>query len=383
MTKRKNQSRAPSAGALFRPFEGGAFKWPDDRTSYSGVVTSKQILTVNPAMFNGGPTTTHNWGVLIYPSMDVPAFQLYHDASGTLQDVNVTGTGYNQAFFPANRSAVRASPGLLRCTGIGARIVYEGTELQRAGRYIAGTMRASSTPVVVPGTGTRLSPLSSLVSTGNWFSQPGDLEQEMLYVTSGRVSDGVFDCVWRPSKVPQYMSLPVQEPFPTNFTTAAGVSPGIGESTMLSSPIGLAGMEAEQAALVLLIEGDQTPVASATGNTYKLEIVWHWEHVPQNPLKTVITLTPSPYDPQALAAILNRLHTMPTGTGTSYASMDTAQPYVSSGSNATQKAIQWVGDNKALKRAAARALDAALQGVAAAAVRRTPARRRITQGVTS
>lgn len=328
MTKRKS-SKQSKAGSLFEPFSPGSFKWPDDRTSLSGSITSRAVLTFTPAKFDANPTTSHNAGLILYPALDVPMLQLMDDINGTLQDVTTAGTNYNNAIFPPNRSTIRASPGLIRCTGLGLRVTYEGTELQRAGRYFAGTMRSSQTPAGVGGTGTRLSGLSALQSNNLFFNTPGGLEQEMLNVTSGRVSDGAFEAVWRPSKVPQYMSLQSTDPWPGNVTVAAGAFPGTGAATLFNSPAGGIGMEVDQTALVFCIEGDTTAANSTTGNPYKLEVVWHWEYIPQNPIKTIVDLTPSPYDPLRLAAVLNRMYLAPTGRGQSFMSMDTAQPYQS------------------------------------------------------
>ena len=202
-----------SAATLYRPFSGGEFKWPDDRTSYSATFSSRQVYTLFNTTIDGVAKTTHSMGLLMFPAVDTPTQVLLSDQNHTLQDVNVPGTLYNGSILVPNRAAIRAAPGLIRCTGMGLRVTYEGTELNRSGRYVAGTLRASQTPRVVTTTGTRLSGLSACTSGNSWYISPTDLEKEMLYTTSGRVNDGVFGAVWRPSKVPQYMSMQTTDPY--------------------------------------------------------------------------------------------------------------------------------------------------------------------------
>jgi hypothetical protein len=302
------------------PFDICGAKWPDALTSQSCTMTSRDRFILIPAIAVG-TSITHNSGLIIYPNPDLGSFIISQlTVAPTLTDLNAAGTAFIQERQPPNRNTLAGSNGLIRCTGLGLRVTYEGTELQRAGKYGAGIIKCDQTPNVIAGTGTLLDPMSTFTQGFANFVTPSDLLENATNVSNARVEDGVFEAHWRPSKIPQYMALNSES---ASLSAVAGVNPPPNVSTPLNQIIGLSGQEAGQSALLFVIEGDTTPVASATGNPYSIDIIWHWEYIPNNPYTTIVDIGPSPYDPLLLARIINNLELGPTARYLSVASNDT------------------------------------------------------------
>lgn len=324
--KRKTQRPRPlvdAAAPIRHPFASSGFKWPDERTSQSTCISSRYRTTLVPT-HETGTNTSHSVGVIITPNPETGLVTLNMPGSSiNLSDTVTVGTAYWSQITAPNLSTIKASPGLIRCTGIGARITYGGTNLQQSGRMAAGIGKHIYTPGVRATTGTKLSYLSTMTSGRNTELAPIDIMENLTNLSTARNPDGVFECHWRPTKVPEYMAVNNAS---VVYTTAAGVSPADNTYTPLNQVPAQQGVEAGQSSLVVVVDGDTTAAASATGNPYFLDVVWHWEYIPMDPLKTVVDIGPSPYDPAMLARIINSLELGPTSYIRS-ATSDTSSSY--------------------------------------------------------
>lgn len=290
---------------ITQPFRQNGRKWPDDRTSASFTFVSRSVYTYFPYGWGAGSSTTHSGGVVIYPS---PHFSLTSlgetsSGSGVLTDLSTTGTARNLAAVD-NLASITAMGGQIRCTGMGIKITYQGTELNRAGRFVAGHPMITQTPVTVSVTGTQLSALSTWNSNNQPSLSVGDIQRNLRNVTTSRVSDGTFEAHWLPSKVPSYMA--VTSSFP-DASVPVTTQPTRNTSTTLNQVAGYEGIEEGQSALVVLIDGDVTPAAASSGNPYGVEAIWHWEFIPDNLYASIVEPTPSPFNPMELALVLNSI----------------------------------------------------------------------------
>lgn len=313
MTKKnsKNKNTASRGGTkLYRqivsPFHEDSQKWPDELTTTSTTFSSRAVVAYSPKRGDAvSGSTNHNGGIVMYPNPMFAFSQLFEGAagSGNLSDLDFNGTTVDLAPVP-NLAAIQSMQGRIRCAGMACKVVYEGTELNRAGRYYAGHSQVMYTPTVIPITGTRLSAFSTWTSGNTFFKNIGPLQQDLRNVTTSRIADGVFSAHWLPTRVPGYMAVPVTTP---SLNRIAGSSPATGTPTVLNNIVGFEGQETGQSALVIAIEGDLTPASSATGNTYSVELIWHWEFIPENLYASIVTLSPSPYHPMELAYVLNNI----------------------------------------------------------------------------
>lgn len=311
MTRRNKKNNNTRGGTsllrqITHPFHVDSQKWPDELTTTSTTFTSRAVVAYTPVRGDAVTTsTTHNGGVVMYPNPMYSHSLLFEGAagSGNLSDLDFTGVNLSLLPVP-NLAAIQSMQGRIRCCGMAAKLVYEGTELNRGGRYYAGHSQVMFTPTVIPATGTRLSAFSTWTSGNSFFKNIGPLQQDLRNVTTSRVADGVFEAHWLPTRVPNYMAVPQATP---TIITAAGVAPATGTPTVLNNIAGFPGQETGQAALVIAIEGDQTPAVSSNGNPYSVELIWHWEFIPENIYGSIVTLTPSPFIPMELAYVLNNI----------------------------------------------------------------------------
>jgi len=191
----------------------------------------------------------------------------------------------------------------VRLVSLGLRVIYEGTELNRAGKIFLGTAGITSggTSVSTVNAGVyAIEPLSVL--TGNVRPEQTLLKSVLNNTITARISDGLFEANWIPAGVPSYQVAPSNLAFSEPFATPSA-STNVA-SCFYNTATGGAGNESGQNTLVLIIEGDIT--ASATvGNTYAIEAITHWEVIPVNPLAVSYDLTPSFSDFSALSRAMN------------------------------------------------------------------------------
>lgn len=261
-------------------------------------------------------TTIHNGGCILFPHPSFSSAWLYELSPGLLTDVTNTGwydSAYNAIGDLRNQGSVpniyAIAPDLqgarVRCTGMGIRVTYEGSELNRAGRFWAGLCPVNNSVFGLGTTGTAASGLSSICTSSlNALVPVGSLKGCMTNSKSSRVTDGTFEYNWLPNGVPSYQSVISR----TNSSGMPGwtVSANVPSAqTVWGGPYGTASVQAGQNALAFWVEGDTTTAASTVGNTYAVELIWHWEIIPNSPLSVAYNLSLSSFQPASLASALN------------------------------------------------------------------------------
>lgn len=353
-TKRKRRQRksplmvanAPHCDwleSLHMPFSCGPFQIPDDRTSASGVTTSRAYYRA-AASTRTGTSTTHNTGWIVPPMLTAGIYQLQTVSAGSsqLSDLNAAGTAFVNNINWANQDSIVGGSSAVargRTTAMGLRVTYEGTELNRSGKYVAGLVPITYTASTAPTTGTQLSPLSTLGKTIEPTLQ--QLYQLLEFRAEARVSDGVFEYAWQPAGVPNYQLCSGTDDvgnLPSTTTGGLSVSP-----SFYNSASGSAGVESGQYMMVFWIEGDTTSSAQSTGNVFAYEFIQHNEIIPSDLYSVAYNLKPSVYDMFAMQTALNTIETLPQGSITSSAantagsnsgnSKDKNGKYVGSGGN--------------------------------------------------
>jgi len=294
------------ARCLITPFNAPPCHIPDPDVSPSGAVSSHYTYTTANAAFSG-TATSHSFGVLLYPypSFSVNFLQELTAGSGTLSDLNAAGTTRSAASNAPNLASFGLTGYRIRCSGAAVRIIYEGTELNRAGRIFGGNLPIAFPASSVASTGTQLSALSAVVNTTSATTTL--LRQSLADVWEIRnPSDKVTEIAWKPSSVPHYQTYAGT---PVTTTTAGAAVP----TSVFSAPAGAAGAEAGQNALLLVVDGDVTPSASTLSNVYTIEVVWHWEVVPDDIQAVAYDLSPSHSHSAALDMAFNAMARAPTG----------------------------------------------------------------------
>lgn len=309
MVKKANAQKSGFSGwakTLHEPFTSPPVSIPDDRTTQSGKVTSRLtgFLTL-PS--NSGTWVTHNGGATIFPDpyASMAVWVEGTPGNGVFTDLNFDGSGAAQLLSCPNVSSFIPNTGRVRCTGIGVRIVYEGTELTRSGKIYAGmgAITAQAKSGVAALTPYALSPSSTIFGNASWSA--ATVKQRLEMTATQRIRDGVFEAHWVPSGVPNYQDC---QGIANGVTFAAGPNTSAAVS-YYNAPSGGFGIESGQNALVIMIEGDTTVASGANGNTYSYDVIWHWEVIPSSPYSVPYPLTPSQSDPMRLARDLNSLHT--------------------------------------------------------------------------
>lgn len=305
MPRRMRANRnAAWASVLTQPFAYPSVHIPDDNSTCSGLCSSRVVLTFTPSTRNGANVSTHMGGLLLLPSLNNAYYTLYETAAGTaaLSDLNTAGDGYNGSYGAVtNASAILPTSGRVRCVGMGLRVVYEGTELNRAGRFYAGLCPIQHPAIAGAGAPFPLSALS-VVCAGTSVAV-GTLKACLNEMVTSRVIDGVFEVCWRPSGVPHYQGYSDSAAgwLPYQGTGAGAVT----NPSQFNAPVSGYGVEGGQNALVFFVEGDTTDVAQSVGNTYSVELVYHWEAIPNNPAAVAYDLSPSRANFNQLASALN------------------------------------------------------------------------------
>jgi hypothetical protein len=307
-TKRQQQPAAQRSGwanVLRLPFHHASCHIPDDRTMVSGTVSSRQFLSFTPTML-AGTSSTHQGGMMFYPHPAYTMFEINEaTAGGTISallangDFTITPSVANIAsIVPANSSST------MRLVSMGLRLTYEGTELNRAGKIFAGTV-----PITFPSTTTtkgstpfHFEPLSPLLGTATPTSS--QLKNAIQLLSTSRVTDREFEINWVPSGVPTYQAVSNASGI---YTESLSTSATVNSNNVFTTAPGGLGSQTGQNVLMFWIEGDTTTTAAADGNTYNLEVIWHWEVIPSSPLSVAYDLTHSPSNFPELQAALNTM----------------------------------------------------------------------------
>jgi len=305
--------------SLVSPFDVAGAKWPDDTTSNSGTAVSRQYLRQTFTALTA-TSNTHAGGILMVPHPIIGAINLNETSAGNgiLSDLNVLGTTYSQVVIPNRAALLGGADCTIRCTGMGIRVTYEGTELNRSGRIVAGMLSNSGIPGVLPATGTKYSFLSAVTDAGSTAIQASTslIRTSMTECTEARLSDGVFEAHWVPNGVPQYMTddTAVTLVAPTYGPSVAGTAANATTVQGVRASPGQQGFQAGQNSLCMFFEGDTTSGAAGNySNVFDIDLVWHWEIVPGIPNSVPYDLGPSPYLPTELAMVINHMQTQPIG----------------------------------------------------------------------
>ncbi len=299
---------------MLKPFQNTPTHIPDDQTMESGLVSSRKYISWAPLALSGN-TTVHCGGLIMAPHPQYALASLLETSSESKSFTDVSsnsGTaGWYDPFAGVNPVGIMNVSNILalcpsftaarvRCVGMGIRVTYEGSELNRAGRYFAGLCPVSN---ATSGYGSGIA--GSLLSTVCASPAPiASLKGCMTNLASSRVADGTFEYCWQPNGAPTYQA--VNNLGSTSGLPATTVASGstIAQSAFNSAP-GSAGIQAGQNVLVFWVEGDTVSAAQSFGNIYSIEMVYHWEIIPNALLSVAYQLSASRYVPSELAAALN------------------------------------------------------------------------------
>jgi hypothetical protein len=287
------------------PFAHPSCHVPDDRTTVSGLVTSREVFIMQPTSQTGAAQTAHTSGIVFSPYPASYRTTFVQQVADRFSSLKTDGDFYSKANTP-NLAAALPNGGMVRLVSLGVRIIYEGTELQRAGKIFVGTAGANNSSIStaqVFGGAFNIEPLS--VITGSVLPLQDTLKSTLTNSITSRISGGQFEVNWIPTGVPTYQTYPSAQAGYESLTTnsaSATIS-----SSFWNSPSGAAGVQSGQNFLVVIIEGDTTATAVAVGNAYSFEVISHWETIPVLPLGVAYDLTASLSDFTALGHALNRM----------------------------------------------------------------------------
>lgn len=294
---------------------------PDANTTRAGLCTSH-------VQYMGQPTSasqsTRGFGFCL------PAFPVFTYIVDQTQDATVPGYGdvitggtlYATPFSTAGQTTPLQVPNLasligtttqntertrIRCCGMSLTCTYEGSELNRAGKYIAALVPVTGVGSIYPATGTRVGPLSAALSTGDGLPniQLVDIRKQAVKYVEERVSDRTFTCRWIPQGAPTYQL--VRTPVAADNTNGAGVTPT--SSTWAVAP-GQFGVQSGQNVLIFMMDGDNTGAANTVGNLYTVNINWSWEVIPDDHDSVSYPLEESPSNQAVLDSCLNAFQRM-------------------------------------------------------------------------
>lgn len=295
------ESKAMSRGSIWGasvldPFSNPPVSIPDDRTMFSGNCTSRLYQVI--AAEGDTESTNHNFAVLVnpYPLHAMCALRQV-GTNGVVSDVRADGSQTPSWPVP-NYDAMVGVAAMIRCTGIGVKVNYLGTELNRAGRVSMGLIPIVFNARTLAGAGKQLSQVSTLMDTGT--PNVSDIINFMKSRSVGRVSDGTMKYSWKPNGCPSYQTTDSSD-----FIPAAAEINTSYPGSVYEAPMGGNGFQAGQNVLAIAITGDHTTDSQTDSGEYSFDIIWHWEVIPSNPTSIAYPLTSSHYDPMALAAALN------------------------------------------------------------------------------
>lgn len=295
---------------LVDPFNSTASHIPDPDVTPSGLVTSRLLITGYPGA-QAGTSTLHSTALIMYPyprnCIDFAAETTA--GTGTLTGVNATGTLNVQLNNAPNIGSFQAASCRVRCTGMGVRVVYQGTELNRAGRVFGGNLPANHAPFSVAGTGTVLDPFTTVTDNVNFTNSLLRSYMSADLFETRVPGEGGVEFKWKPACTPTYQTY-MNDFLPS--IAASGSTPQTTTNSYYAAP-GANGSQSGQSVLVVGIDGDITGSATAGGNSYAFECIWHWEVVPDNDTVVAYDLSPSPAHAPTLDYCMNSLASMCPG----------------------------------------------------------------------
>jgi hypothetical protein len=291
--------------SLIAPFDSPPAHVPDSEVTRSGLGTSIFNTAFVP-FANAGAGTVHAGGFLCnpFPGGALSFFNETTVGSGIFTDLNVLGTAYANASDIPNNVAMGSAAGThIRCVGIGVRISYEGTELNRSGNFHVGLASSNQPAQTIPATGTKASEMWPLF--GGNFPTEGNIRNSLVEGVDVRVpSEGTLEFIWKPSVLPSYQS---------GSYVSGGIPGSIVDPSVWHAPHGGAGVQAGQHVLVVFLTGDTTSAASIAGGLYNLQVVYHWEVCPSDWSVTTLNQEASPSNSRELDMVLNNLERIPIG----------------------------------------------------------------------
>lgn len=334
---RNSRIRVPSwLRSVADPFEFPGVHIPDQETRASGIVTSRITMTYNPTDSVGG-NSSFNGGVLVNPCPFNWVYQLgatngaitgnYTSLAGASNGLSVASAPNLGAMIGNQFTTVYSGSAMYRCVSMGVRVTYEGTELQRAGRYIAMEVLNSCKAISF---GTQSSdshywfdPLSVFAGNSSQTSPLKPLSWQLLgkRVATQRITDDVLEVKWVPDGVPTYQSFPAAGAQEDMYWASSGTKTVA--DTCLSNAVGAEGIAKGTPSLLILIEND-TPANAAeatVGNSYAIEVIGHWEVVPHDYFSVTYQITPSSFDARALELALNAFARMRIGSAVAVSNM--------------------------------------------------------------
>jgi len=275
--------------SIAAPWASSPAHVPDTQTDRSGLCRSH--VRFEGSALTVGSFYTRSFGFFFPP---YPFYSYCGDeGNGALTDLQYDGTGIRTAFsltgagppavpnlaslFGAVNAADQRAK--IRCVGISVDVSYNGTELQRAGKFIAATVPITGIGSVVATTGTYVSPASSAlgINANDVTFSTTALRQQANKYTEQRVSDKGFSARWIPNQTPSYQLF--QNTTDSTATPTTGVDP---KTSMWNQPAGGPGVQTGQTGLFVLVEGDATGFAATNGNIYTFDVTWLWEIIPDD-----------------------------------------------------------------------------------------------------
>jgi hypothetical protein len=311
------------ARCLLYPFNAPPCHIPDPDVQPSAPISSHYTVSQSFTA-NSGTSTSHCLGVVLYPYPQGSINFLVETIAGTgvLTDLNAAGTGRILNSSAPNSASFGNAGYRVRLAGAAVRVIYEGTELNRAGRIFGGNLPIAFAASGLTG-GNQLSALSPLNNT--FTASTSSVRQALADVFEIRnPSDKVLEFHWKPSAVPRYQTE-------GNNSVSTTVSGAIVPQSIFATTAGGQGAELGQNALIVIIDGDVTPAATATSNVYTWEVVWHWEVVPDDIQAVAFDLSPSHSHAASLDMAFNAMSAAPVGRALSGAAVNYDATGVSSG----------------------------------------------------
>jgi hypothetical protein len=171
------------------------------------------------------------------------------------------------------------------------------------------------------GTGTVISGVGAALGVGpnSIAITPQILRDQSTSFYECRNNDRTNTFRWKPAGTPEYQVVSTLNP--SDYTAVAGVDPT--GDTPWFHPVGGAGVQSGQNALIIIMDGDNNGVSSTTGSVYTVNIYWHWEVIPDQPNSVAYSLSPSISNANMMDVCLNYFHNLaisPTpGNGASVA----------------------------------------------------------------
>lgn len=291
------------------PFSATPVRIPDTDTNVSGLVTTRYYTTFKPTAI-ATTASLHTGGFLIAPHPNFLYTAVQETAGGGLSmtDLNAAGSdAYIQVAAPNASSISGQNMARVRCVSIGVRVTYEGTELNRAGRIVAGMFPNELPASSLSASGTKLSLLSTMAGT---VPVSYDLiKQSLQNLHVSRTTDSSVEVSWRPFGVPGYNGMDNTGSYLLTSNTTAGAAV---QDSLYACGLGSNGLNYGSGILAIFIENDNVSSAALFGNNYGVEVIAHWEVIPKNPYLVAYDLAPSPSDSLKLSTSMNAISFRPT-----------------------------------------------------------------------